>query len=194
MVFSEEIRDSCVSLIMSKEFMFDRLSPAYEAAEVAVHSLRQFVELVEFSRQGCDGRPTQPCDDRARLAVYRISDISIANSENPVGKLYGALAEIFRTDDSLIRWLSKTAIETCGPAWNASVMAVPCLSTRERAVVHLTACGMTNKEMAAELYVSTKTVEFHLANVYNKLQVNSRYELRKRLSELCWYAMSPRRH
>jgi DNA-binding CsgD family transcriptional regulator len=39
---------------------------------------------------------------------------------------------------------------------------------------------MTNREVAEELMVSTKTVEFHLGNVYMKLDVRSRSELRAR--------------
>ncbi len=39
---------------------------------------------------------------------------------------------------------------------------------------------MTNREIASELMVSTKTVEYHLSNVYAKLGVRSRSELRAR--------------
>jgi DNA-binding CsgD family transcriptional regulator len=40
--------------------------------------------------------------------------------------------------------------------------------------------GRSNKEVAAELFLSVKTVEFHLGNVYRKLGVRSRRELRAR--------------
>jgi DNA-binding NarL/FixJ family response regulator len=45
-------------------------------------------------------------------------------------------------------------------------------------VVALVRKGMTNKEIAAEMYVSEKAVEYHLRNVYGKLGVSSRRELR----------------
>ena len=41
---------------------------------------------------------------------------------------------------------------------------------------------MTNREVAAELYVSTKAVEYHLRNIYGKLGVTSRSELRAGLT------------
>ena len=53
------------------------------------------------------------------------------------------------------------------------------LTGREADVVALVAKGMTNTEVAAELYVSTHTVEYHLRNVFAKLGISSRRELRK---------------
>jgi hypothetical protein len=42
--------------------------------------------------------------------------------------------------------------------------------------------GKTNKEAAAALFLSPKTIEFHLASVYRKLDLHSRRELIKRFS------------
>jgi len=53
------------------------------------------------------------------------------------------------------------------------------LTDREADVVALVAKGMTNTEVGAELYVSTHTVEYHLRNVFAKLGISSRRELRK---------------
>jgi DNA-binding CsgD family transcriptional regulator len=52
------------------------------------------------------------------------------------------------------------------------------LTPSERRVGELGARGMTTKEIAATLFITTKTVEFHLRNVYRKLDVpSSRLEL-----------------
>jgi DNA-binding CsgD family transcriptional regulator len=51
------------------------------------------------------------------------------------------------------------------------------LTERERAVVRLVAVGLTNQEVAARLYVSAKTVEYHLAQIYGKLGIKSRRQL-----------------
>jgi ATP/maltotriose-dependent transcriptional regulator MalT len=51
------------------------------------------------------------------------------------------------------------------------------LSRAEMAVARLVATGLTNREVASELYVSVKTVEYHLRNCFIKLDIASRREL-----------------
>jgi DNA-binding CsgD family transcriptional regulator len=51
------------------------------------------------------------------------------------------------------------------------------LSRAELAVARLVATGLTNREAAAELFVSVKTVEYHLRNCYMKLDITSRRAL-----------------
>ena len=51
------------------------------------------------------------------------------------------------------------------------------LSRAEMAVARLVATGLTNKEAASELYVSVKTVEYHLRNCFIKLDIASRRQL-----------------
>ncbi|GCF06698.1 helix-turn-helix transcriptional regulator [Dictyobacter arantiisoli] len=50
------------------------------------------------------------------------------------------------------------------------------LTTRELEVLRLLTRGLRNKEIAARLYVSERTVNFHLANIYQKLNVSGRTE------------------
>ena len=49
-------------------------------------------------------------------------------------------------------------------------------SEREHEVVGFLIQGKSNKQIAFELGISTRTVEFHLSNIYTKLGVNSRAE------------------
>jgi len=51
------------------------------------------------------------------------------------------------------------------------------LTERERSVVSLVRRGLTNREIAAALFVSTKTVEYHVHNVFEKLGLHTRREL-----------------
>ena len=48
------------------------------------------------------------------------------------------------------------------------------LTPRELEVLRLVATGKTNKAIAAELFLSDRTVERHLSNIFKKLNVNSR--------------------
>ena len=57
------------------------------------------------------------------------------------------------------------------------------LTAREREIAELVAAGRTNREVAAQLVLSERTIEAHLRNVYAKLGVRSRVELTRRLTE-----------
>ncbi len=52
------------------------------------------------------------------------------------------------------------------------------LTPREREVFYLASRGMKNSEIAAELYLSEKTIKTHLRNIYNKLDLTSKADLR----------------
>lgn len=55
-------------------------------------------------------------------------------------------------------------------------------TTHEARVALLVARGSTNREVAAALGLSAKTVEWHLSRLYRKLGVRSRTELALRLA------------
>jgi DNA-binding NarL/FixJ family response regulator len=55
------------------------------------------------------------------------------------------------------------------------------LTGTERRVAELIAAGATNRDAAAELFVSVRTIETHVAAIYRKLGVRSRAELARRL-------------
>ena len=43
--------------------------------------------------------------------------------------------------------------------------------------------GLTNRQLAAELVLSAKSVEYHLANIYTKLGVSSRTQLAAQMAK-----------
>ncbi|MFC9760200.1 LuxR C-terminal-related transcriptional regulator [Rhodococcus jostii] len=55
--------------------------------------------------------------------------------------------------------------------------SITTLTPQERTVARLVASGKRNKEVADELFVSVKTVQYHLTRVYAKLGIRSRSEL-----------------
>jgi DNA-binding CsgD family transcriptional regulator len=55
------------------------------------------------------------------------------------------------------------------------------LTPTELQVAELIAAGRTYREVAAELFISPKTVQWNLSKVYRKLDIRSRAELPRRL-------------
>lgn len=51
------------------------------------------------------------------------------------------------------------------------------LTNREAEVAVLVSTGLSNKEIANSLFVTEKTIKFHLQNIYKKMNVKSRAQL-----------------
>src|SRR6185312_3966691 len=75
-------------------------------------------------------------------------------------------------------------LQACGSAISRTdEEGLHSLTAQEQAVAELVAAGNTNKQASEELFVSIKTVQYHLTRIYAKLGVGSRTELAARYRE-----------
>jgi DNA-binding CsgD family transcriptional regulator len=72
---------------------------------------------------------------------------------------------------------ARAELRASGQVARRRATPVDALTQQELAVAKLVVMGATNRDAAAALFVSPKTIEFHLGNVYRKLGVRSRTEL-----------------
>lgn len=90
-------------------------------------------------------------------------------------------AALDRADDLGAAMLRRRAAEELAAAGarprRARSTGVHALTPSERRVAELAAEGKSNSEIARELFVGRRTVEFHLSSVYRKLGVQSRADL-----------------
>jgi DNA-binding NarL/FixJ family response regulator len=92
--------------------------------------------------------------------------------------LHEALAEFERLSTPLWAETARAELARVGGRRRASG-----LTETERRIAGLVAEGRSNKEIAAALYVTPKTVETRLTRMYAKLGVHSRAELARRVFE-----------
>ncbi|MFI2346565.1 LuxR C-terminal-related transcriptional regulator [Streptomyces sp. NPDC019443] len=96
-------------------------------------------------------------------------------------------AEIFRRHRARL-WLDRACAELRASGGNATAEAgdsthathpagTESLTARQREIVRLVATGATNKEVAARLCLSPRTVDYHLRRVFQQLHITSRAEL-----------------
>jgi DNA-binding CsgD family transcriptional regulator len=64
------------------------------------------------------------------------------------------------------------------------ISGVGSLTPRERQIAELAAQGQSNRAIADQLIVSEKTIEWHLANAYRKLEIRGRGALAGSLTQV----------
>ena len=104
----------------------------------------------------------------------RLGSIPRASGSRKANDFYRAL----RATPFLAR--TEQELAACDlPATRAQEQSVLALTSRETEVAHLAGKGLSNPEIAAELFVSRKAVEYHLGNIYAKCGLQGRQQLRR---------------
>ncbi|NGM13645.1 hypothetical protein ENC19_13715 [Verrucosispora sp. CWR15] len=148
-------------------------------------------------------RAAQAADDPqlAALAVAAVESLAAANPDFPTvataarhassaheGTLAGIAHAAVEHRDQWARDLARTDLETLvlrlergrpdGPAGNdRPPVRLTTLTATELRVARLVAAGLTNRQAAVQLNVSSHTVNYHLRGIYRKLDITSRLEL-----------------
>jgi DNA-binding CsgD family transcriptional regulator len=98
-----------------------------------------------------------------------------AAARDPLGQ---AIALSRRAGATALALQAETELAITGSRRRSDSLWGPeALTPSERRVAELAIEGLTTREMAESLFVTPKTVEFHLRHIYQKLGVNSRDKL-----------------
>jgi DNA-binding NarL/FixJ family response regulator len=125
--------------------------------------------ISDFSSQG------MPLDAaRARLELARA--VEGTEPEVAVGEARTALAEFERLGAPREADAAAAFLREHGVAGRTGPKGLELLSRREREVLALLGEGLTNAEIAARLFISTKTAGNHVSSVLSKLNLRSRTE------------------
>jgi DNA-binding CsgD family transcriptional regulator len=139
---------------------------------------QQAVDLLSTS--GCRAFRARALDraGRALLDIDRRTALQTLADAAAAFDACGAVWRCERTRDAL------RSLGVRGRRAAAAGLGPSALSRREQQVARLAADGRTAREIAERLFISERTVETHLANIYTKLGVRSKIELVRRASEL----------
>jgi DNA-binding CsgD family transcriptional regulator len=114
--------------------------------------------------------------DAARARFELARTVADAQPEVAVGEAKAALAEFERLGAPREADAAAAFLRERGVAGRTGPKGLEQLSRREREVLGLLGQGLTNAEIAARLFISTKTAGNHVSNVLSKLNLRSRTE------------------
>jgi DNA-binding NarL/FixJ family response regulator len=150
----------------------------------AVNETKPDIVLLDLRMPELDGLE---CLRRLRRQHPKVAVVILSSSSDAeqiqAARTAGALGYVVKTVEPIdLPTVLRTATSGAGFAvWGAAepepVDARPAiLSDRESGVLEAVAQGLSNREIAAQLWISEQTVKFHLRNIYRKLGLASRTE------------------
>jgi DNA-binding CsgD family transcriptional regulator len=122
--------------------------------------------------------------DRARTRLNLGERLRRAGRRRDARLQLRAAYDAFAAADASL-WVDRATAElrALGDAVQQREDDLPNLTPQERHIASLVAEGKTNKEIAAAMYVSPKTVNYHLTNTFRKLGIHSRAALARLVAD-----------
>lgn len=137
---------------------------------------KRFLEDAVYLYHGC-GAPYETA--RARVDLARLL-INTGRNEGAVQELTAALSAFEKlgapTDAGRIRMLLSELGQPSRVSGETATLLAPGLTERELEVLRLIARGMSNREIAQQLFLSVRTVERHITNIYGKIDIKNKAE------------------
>ena len=93
-----------------------------------------------------------------------------------VRELIDAIRAVYAGESVLHPVVARRVIDRLISPSPTETQAITPLSKREMEVLKLAATGVSNKDIAEQLFLSPRTIQVHLGNIFNKLGVASRTE------------------
>lgn len=97
--------------------------------------------------------------------------------KDSVEELATAIREVVGGRQYISPYLMKRAIDSFVGTSNCENNRRQPLTIREREIITMVAAGSTSAQIAAKLFISSRTVEFHRANIMRKLGLHTQQEL-----------------
>jgi DNA-binding NarL/FixJ family response regulator len=120
---------------------------------------------------------TAALNDDEMLEAIRLGVSGVVLKDMPPKLLIECIRQVQAGKKWFERDSSARALETLAERESTARLAYESLSSRQIQIVRMVAAGLHNKEIGKKLFISEGTVEVHLHNIYERLDVKSRLEL-----------------
>lgn len=197
---------SCAAILLAGRGDAEAREEALELADREVELARTFgssgpIGMALFARAMCETGPEHRVDllrgavashRRGERMVERLeAEVELGSELNRIGQdeearelLRSTLHLAHLSGADLLAERARAALVAAGGKPRREARTGPgSLTPAERRIVDLAAAGFTNPEIAGSLFLTVKTIEWHLTRAYSKLEIGDRAELAAALTE-----------